>query len=154
MRVWRLTRRPYVALDGEGARRYGGRWNSPGIPVVYASATLSLALLEYLARTESDLLPDDLVQLEVDVPDELPRQTVELSALPRNWKADPTVTRAYGDAWAAALEVPLLVVPSVVVPREQNVLINPRHGASASVRPVNVVPFALDERLLGRTRRR
>lgn len=100
------------------------------------------------------VLPDDLVQLEIAVPDHLPRSVVELKTLPRRWQADTAVTRRRGDAWAAALETPLLLVPSVLVPRERNLLTNPRHPASQSVRPVGVAPFTLDERLLGRGRRR
>ncbi|MBI2072644.1 MAG: RES domain-containing protein [Gemmatimonadetes bacterium] len=153
MRAWRLVRRPHTALDGEGARRYGGRWNSPGVAVVYASHTLSLAVLEYLARTESDLLPDDLVQLEIEVPDALSRVTVDLTALPRHWRTDQAITRALGDAWATGGETPLLVVPSVLVPHEQNLLINPRHPQSQVVGPVSRAPFRLDERIVGRRRR-
>lgn len=154
MRVWRLTRRPHAALDGEGARRFGGRWNSPGVPVIYASTTLSLAVLELLARTESDLFPDDLVQLVIEVPDDLPRATIDVPGLPPKWRTDRGSTRALGDAWAGALETPLLVVPSVLVPEERNMLINPLHAASRRIRTVHMAAFTLDERFAGRGRRR
>src|SRR6185436_5749555 len=67
--VWRITRAPHQALDGEGARLNGGRWNSEGKPVVYTSATLSLAALEYLVHVEPLLAPNDLVAMAIDLPE-------------------------------------------------------------------------------------
>src|SRR4051812_27242466 len=70
MIVWRLTRSAHRALDGEGARLNGGRWNTEGRVVVYTSTTLSLAALEYLVHLEPLLAPDDLVAMEIDLPDD------------------------------------------------------------------------------------
>jgi RES domain-containing protein len=68
MRVWRVTRRAHAAPDGEGARLYGGRWNLPNTAVVYASASLSLAVLEYLVHVDRDLAPSDLVSIAATIP--------------------------------------------------------------------------------------
>ena len=68
MELWRIARRAQVALDGEGARLYGGRWNSAGTAVVYAASHLSLAALEYLVHIDPDDAPDDLVALRLSVP--------------------------------------------------------------------------------------
>lgn len=71
MYVWRLTRSGQTSLDGEGARRAGGRWNAPGVPVVYTVAHLSLAVVELLVYVRPERVPDDLVALEIEVPDNL-----------------------------------------------------------------------------------
>ena len=76
MRLWRLARRPYRAFDGEGARPAGGRWTSAGTPLVYTSAHLSLAALELLVHVDPDELPDDLVALEIEAPDDMSAESV------------------------------------------------------------------------------
>src|SRR5215217_6516134 len=129
MLLFRLSRRVHPPLDGEGARLYGGRWNSPGVPVVYAASHLSLAVLELLVHTDPDLLPADLVAHEVELPDDLSVERVDLATLPDDWRdvPDHPACRAIGDAWAAEARAAVLVVPSAVVPQEANWLLNPRH---------------------------
>jgi RES domain-containing protein len=149
--AWRLTRRPYQALDGEGARLYGGRWTSEGVPVVYASATLSLAALEYLVHVDPTEAPADLVAMRLQLPEDLPRERVDPSALPADWNrvaAHPECVRR-GDLWAKEDRTPLLLVPSAIVPEEENVLINPRHPGAARLAVIATRPFSFDPRLLG-----
>ena len=152
MRVWRLARRVHASLDGAGARRAGGRWNSPGRPVVYTSRHLSLAALELLVHVDSDTLPSDLTAFAIDVPDALPRQQIDPDVLAANWREQPAVTRAIGDAWLTEAAVPVLVVPSVLGPNEENVLLNPLHAACRAARVVTAGPFRFDARLLGALR--
>jgi RES domain-containing protein len=150
MIVWRLARAVYPALDGEGARRHGGRWNEPGTPVVYTSEHLSLAVLESLVHADPDLLPDDLTAFQIEVPDEIAGPAFaafEESPPPDTW-VDPDVAVELGQAWVAS-GGPVLVVPSVVVPRERNVLLNPRHDRAVEIRIVGDEPFAFDARLFG-----
>jgi len=150
VRVWRITRAAYQALDGEGARLYGGRWNPEGIEVVYTSAALSLAALEYLVHVDPEDVPDDLVAMEIEIPDELEAERVELTELPRDWNAVPDHPACVerGAAWARAARVPLLRVPSAIVPEEENVLVNPRHPEARRVVVRSVRPFRFDSRLL------
>lgn len=89
MRVWRLCVRQHATPDGEGARLFGGRWNRPGIAVVYTSATLSLATLEYLVNIDSDLFPENLVALSADIPSDLEIRSVAIADLPANWREYP-----------------------------------------------------------------
>lgn len=150
MIVWRLARAVYPALDGEGARRQGGRWNAPGTPVVYTSEHLSLAVLEALVHTDLDLLPEDLTAFQIEIPDDVAGPALEAyaqSPFPDDWQ-DPDVSVELGQAWAASGS-PVLVVPSVVLPRERNVLLNPRHAQVLGVRVAAQEPFAFDARLLG-----
>ena len=126
MRAWRLARRPYADLSGEGARRAGGRWNSPGLPLVYLAAEASLALLEVRVHLDLplDMLPDDYIYLEVELGD-LPIEDAGLGA-----SADEC--RQAGDEWLASLRTPLMRVPSAIVPHSRNILLNPRHPAAAA----------------------
>lgn len=151
MRVWRITRRAYQALDGEGARLYGGRWNSEGVPVVYTSATLSLAALEYLVHVEIENVPDDLVSLEIEVPDGVPVQGVSPADLPDDWNGveDHPACSSLGDRWASDGASLVLRVPSAVIPHERNLLLNPRHPQMEGVSVVSVERFSFDPRLLG-----
>lgn len=150
MILWRLTRERYQALDGEGARVNGGRWNSEGVPVVYLSSTLSLAALEYLVHIDPGDAPADLVALPVEVPADASIEEVALSALPDGWFAVPDhpacVTR--GDSWAAARRSLLLRVPSAIIPAESNYLLNPRHPDAGGVRVARAERFSFDPRLV------
>jgi RES domain-containing protein len=146
MRVWRLATSLFPPLNGEGARLRGGRWNSPGTPVVYASAHLSLAILELLVHVDPADLPDNLVSYEIVVPDDAVEELDENTLAPA-WRTDLHVTRDVGDRWARASGMLALGVPSVIVPGERNYLLNPAHPDAAQLRVVSSAPFAFDERL-------
>lgn len=143
MRVYRLARAPFAALDGEGARLYGGRWNTPGRALIYAAASPSLAVLEILVHLDlpPELVPDDYRLLTIKVPDDLPLKRLE--TIP----ADPAACRAAGDAFLQDGSRAALAVPSVVVPQEHNLLINPAHPLAGQIRTIQNDPFAIDARL-------
>jgi RES domain-containing protein len=128
MRVWRICSRRFAEqpLDGEGARLFGGRWNSVGVPMVYTSAHISLAILELLVHVDTDLVPDDWVLIEVMIPDSAVIQNVAAAKLPPDWRAFPVPDRvqALGDTWVQAGTALALCVPSVIVPEQSNVLLN------------------------------
>jgi RES domain-containing protein len=151
MRLWRLVRRPYArtAFSGAGARNHGGRWNHPGTPMVYAAETLSLAALELLVHLDLDLAPPDLVAIPADLPDEAPVRRLESSDPRRDWRAypAPASTQDLGTAWAASGATAALLVPSVVVPEERNVLLNPAHPDFRRLHIAPARPFRLDPRL-------
>ena len=134
--IWRIaTDTPdYTADDasGEGARRTGGRWNRKGLPVLYCAESIALATLETFVHLDAGSLPLNRYLVRIDVPDLLWDQAVklQLSSLPVGWDAEPPgkVSLDIGDAWLnSAASSLLLRVPSVIVPLECNVLINPRH---------------------------
>ncbi|MGD8932614.1 MAG: RES family NAD+ phosphorylase, partial [Chromatiales bacterium] len=110
MKAWRLCRAPFARLDGSGAESKGGRWNSPGRPVVYASKHLSLAILEVLVHLEVDVdeLPDDYVSVEIAVPDHLNLEVCRAEINIYNL----TETRAAGDKWLTSAQTALFEVPS------------------------------------------
>lgn len=149
MRVWRLVRARHVQapLAGIGAAIAGGRWNSVGVRVGYTSAHRSLALLEMLVHLRTDQVPVDLALLPIDVPDAL---VTDVARPPAGWNALPWshVARALGDRWIERGRSLALRVPSVVVPAEYNVLINPAHPRFADVAVRRPEPLAFDRRLL------
>lgn len=150
MIVWRLARLAHVKLDGEGARLAGGRWNSRGRPAVYASSRLSLAALELLVHTDVPLVPTDLVACEIEIPDGVEIETVDVTDLPKDWRTPGHPgCRAIGDTWLAEERTPVLRVPSAVVPEEWNFIVNPRHRAATGIAVVGRRKFAFDSRLLG-----
>jgi len=128
MQVWRLVKEKYTdtAFSGEGAQRGGGRFNSPGRPVVYTSESLALAELEILVHLPTSRLLASYVAFRARLPDEA-IETLDRAALPSNWRESPVSrsVQAVGDAWLQSESSLALRVPSAVVPAEDNVLINP-----------------------------
>ena len=149
MDVWRLTKQKYAALNGEGARLYGGRWNSVGKPMVYTSSHLSLAILEQLVRMDIDEIPEDFVSLQIKIPSKLRVSHIALNEFPANWKKhiDFTWFRQQGEQWLAKQHTAVLIVPSVVVSEETNILLNPMHVDFHKIQLVRTQAFDFDKRL-------
>ena len=147
MRLWRITASEHApGLDGEGARLWGGRWNSPGTAMVYTASSLALALLEIWvhlppAMRRPDTLPER-VSVEIDYPDAL---AIEILGEP-DW-SEPEALRRFGDEWAGSGRTLALSVPSAVIPAERNLLLNPAHPDMASIRVLSVAPFHFDPRM-------
>jgi RES domain-containing protein len=150
MRAWRIAAARFAGLDGRGAELYGGRWNSPGRPLVYAASALSLAMLELLARLPTGEVPADYVAIALEIPDEAPVEAVGPEDVP-GWDApDRAASRAYGDRWLGEGRTLALLVPALAVPQERNVLLNPRHPWMGRVRAAEPVPVIWDRRLFER----
>lgn len=118
--------------------------------MVYGASTAALAALEVRVHLDLafDLLPDDYVLMRIDGPDGMAVHIVEPAELPENWRArDSQTCRATGDAWLIERASALLLVPSAIIPFEQNVLINPLHRDSARLTVADITPFAWDSRL-------
>lgn len=150
--VWRITPTKFVkvALTGEGASIYGGRWNSKGNKAVYSSATLSLAILETLVHFEDIKFPNrNYTVLRLDIPDQSIVFAPE-DSLPELWNDLTKITESarYGDKWLVGLESVALAVPSVVVPSELNYIINPSHIDFTHVKIEESVSLKIDARLL------
>ncbi len=150
MFVYRLCRAAFASLDGDGARLYGGRWNSPGRRVVYTSGSLALASLEYMVHVPAELSPVDLVALTVQIPDDISPEPLDVDALPSDWHqfVDHAACRDVGDAWLRRGKTLLLRVPAAPIPSEHNVLINVDHPAAHRVTVVARRSFRFDPRLI------
>ncbi len=139
-------------LSGAGAEKTGGRWNRAGRPVVYASLTVALACLETVVHLNVARLPLNRFLLRLDVPDKVwaARQVRLPEDLPVGWSAIPEgkVSLDVGDAWLSALSSALLLVPSVIVPEELNVLMNPKHPDATKISAAKVRAWSYDGRLV------
>ncbi len=153
MRVFRICRKTHARdpLSGRGGLRVAGRWHSQGARIVYASESRALAALEVLVHVDADLAPDDLVRIEIDLPESLRVDTVKAATLGPRWRSHPAPEslRAIGDRWIRQGASAILRVPSAVIPEESNYLLNPAHAETTRVSVVAIEPFAFDARLVG-----
>lgn len=151
IRLFRLAVSKHIHdISGTGARIYGGRWNHPGYPVVYTSANRSLAALEFLVHVPMALAPADLSIVEINIKVDVDRESVEESILPCNWHdyPAPELLADIGTKWLKSKSSLLLDIPSAVVSKECNMLINPLHIDIRHVHIVKTEKFSFDSRLL------
>ena len=145
--VWRICHKRQVAFafSGEGTRLSSGRCNSKGTSLVYASATLSLAALETFFPMEIEQAGNLFLSIRVDIPDRLPREKLEPRQLPDNWRTLPAsrLLAPIGDRWIRAGKAPILIVPSAIVPEENNYLLNPFHQDFEQIKIYPPQPFSL-----------
>jgi len=149
--VWRLTHRDYkeTAFSGRGSRRYGGRFNSRGTPVVYTSESLALALLETLTGLQRYDQLHSYVFFRVALPDDFVAELSEVE-LPTGWGSHPPseASRKLGDDWAHEKSWVALRVPSVVVPYSYNYALNSGHPSFERVEAGDAESLPVDERLV------
>ncbi|NML62594.1 RES domain-containing protein [Massilia sp. RP-1-19] len=149
MRLWRIEQRKY-ALDKRciGTTQFGGRWNPVGSPALYSSTSISLCALEKFVHLGFAPLPP-LVLIAVDIPDSASIYVPNREDLPAGWDTLPTSrsAQAFGGAWIAAVTELAMKVPSVVVPEENNVVLNARHATYNRVRLSVAREFSFDKRL-------
>jgi len=153
MRLFRIARGRHIHdLSGEGARLYGGRWNRKGTPLLYTSESRSLATVEFLVHLPFNLLPFDLFIAELDWPDELAPGQLTAHELPEGWDSFPAMpVLADIAAERLARECAALRVPSIVVAKEWNVILNPLHPHYQRLAIVSAEPYQIDRRLLRRS---
>lgn len=151
-RGWRIAKARYsaTAFDGEGASESGGRWNSPGVRVVYTSDSRALATLEMLAHLNNATLLQKYVLIPVDFP-AASVTGLDRASLPATWRSYPAPPelRQLGDEWAKSRASVALEVPSVLAEGENNFLLNPEHPDFSSTVVISTPQaFELDLRLL------
>jgi RES domain-containing protein len=147
--AWRVVKQRIAgtAFDGEGAREFGGRWNSTGHAVVYTASTTSLALLEILVHSDAGLLAH-YVAIPVTFKGELV-DVVDADLLPAGWSTHPSPfeLKRIGDEWIDSRRSCVLRVPSAVVTHEWNYLLNPAHPDFSSVDIGDPIAVETDARL-------
>jgi RES domain-containing protein len=148
--AWRIVKEKHAAtaFSGEGAAKTGGRWNSRGVPAVYASGTKALTALETLVHL-NPLVLFKYVVFRLQFDDAL-IENVPLNRLPAEWRVEPPPpsTKAVGDAWVREKRSAVLALPSVIIPGEFNYLLNPAHPAFKRIAIGKPERFAFDPRLL------
>ena len=151
MELFRIAKTKYINdLSGAGARTYGGRWNHKGVALVYSSESRALAALEYLVHVPMAMAPTNLSIMQLDIPDGIVPEQLDVSFLPSNWKEypPPQVLATLGTNWALSNQSLLLRVPSTIVDQEFNFLINPAHPDFKFIKPSRRERFVFDNRLL------
>lgn len=152
MQAYRISRLPFSVnpLDGEGSYRFGGRWSSAGVRVVYAAEHRSLAALEYLVHLDHLCYPNDLIISVLDIPDDLRVDEYPRAALPRNWTDFPAPAELceIGDSFVSKARAVAIKIPSVLIHGEYNLLLNPAHPDFSVVKVLSKEVFQYDGRLL------
>lgn len=145
--LYRLSSARFLADSGVGAALYGGRWNRIGTEVIYAAQTASLAALEVLVHYS--VLPKDHVLTEIQVPDTLEILRWEEDALPTGWKSEAPTSETHnlGEKWIQEKRSAILSVPSSIIPRERNFILNPAHPVFRQIGFLPPVSFHFDSRL-------
>lgn len=151
MNVFRVCRNRHAgtAFSGEGARLYGARWNPAGVPLVYTSLSLSLAMVELFVHLDAAEQPDDLVTLNAELPvARKSAERIDVSGLPKDWRrVNHPALRKVGAEWALSARSLTLLVPSAVVDGEWNVLVNPAHPDAKLISISKPRPLRLDARM-------
>jgi RES domain-containing protein len=149
--AWRIVKKRYAgtAFDGEGARQFGGRWNSPGVAVVYVASTRSLAVLEMAVHLDRSTLLSTLVLIPCEL-DERIVTAVAHDTLPAQWRRDPFPPELakIGDAWVRSARSAALAVPSAIIEQETSFLLNPAHPDFSKIKVGKPQDFEFDPRLI------
>ncbi len=151
MFVYRITNAEHRALDGMGGLYGQGRWHKKGFPVIYTSDHASLAAWEKIVLVASfDNLPDNLLLIKIELPDRIKIQTVSEKIMTKGWDSFPFAheTVNFGTEFLQKKEHLALKVPSVIIPDEFNILLNPLHPDINDCRIISSAPFLYDKRLL------
>ncbi len=148
MIVYRISNAAFSDdISGTGAKLNGARWNSKGIPVLYTSQFLSLAVLEMLVNTNFKDYAIALNLMYINFPDTQSITNIDLKHLKNNWRDDFEYTRYMGDEFFKQKETLILKVPSSVIQEEYNYLVNPLHADFKKMKLVKTKSFWPDERL-------
>lgn len=151
--AWRIVRasREKTAFTGEGPWRYGGRWNSPGVHVVYVSEHQSTAALEAFANRAPFILGEKYKAFHLQWPDSL-TEIFPVKQLPVTWRISPPLpeTKEIGDRWVQEQRSAVLALPSAISPADTNFLLNLEHPDFKRIRIAAPIDFDFDPRLLGR----
>lgn len=151
MKVYRISKCQYIEdLEGTGAARYPGRWNSKGVYILYTAATPSLALLESVVHI-SNIAISSYCMICLNVPEDKIK-TITAAELPDNWFVNPAIDalKQTGDSFIKENKFLGLKIPSAIMPEENNFLLNPAHPDFKKISTVYVRTIPIDERFLKR----
>ena len=133
-------------LSGTGSKLYGGRWNPVGIPMLYTSQYISLALLEVLARMSRYTIPDSYSLISLEIPEESMAK-LNISKLKKEWAKDLLYTQGIGEDFIKENQFCCLQVPSAIVSQEHNLLLNPGHREFKRIKLIHTELLNIDKRL-------
>jgi RES domain-containing protein len=150
MRVFRLSKLKYAEeLNGKGAAKFGNRWNSKGVEIIYTAESRALAMAEVVVHVSLATLPKDFVMIEIHIPDSLTFGLLKLKDLREDWNSHPhgSRTQKLGDDFVDSRAFCVCKVPSEVVKGDFNYLINPHHKDAKRIKIKSITPFPFDKRI-------
>ncbi len=148
MIIYRICNTAYSDdLSGTGAKLYGGRWNSKGLPMLYTAEHISLGVLEMLVHNQFQDFKQALCLIHLSIPDAIVIKEIKMSKLKTEWVDDYSYTKFMGNEFIKSTSNLILKVPSAVVNEEHNLLINPLHSDFKKVKIVKTINFRTDKRL-------
>lgn len=149
MNIYRLTSGEYKKdLTGNGSRLFGGRWNSIGIPAVYGTENISLAVLEILVHMKKFGQPHNYHLVTISIPDTIKPASIRPARLKKGWKDDLAYSQFMGDSFLKQQQSLFMMVPSAIVEPENNFIINPKHPDAHKIKITSTMLFEFDKRLL------
>jgi RES domain-containing protein len=149
MIVYRLCNEIYSNdLSGTGAKMFGGRWNSKGIPMLYSSEHISLATLEMIVHNHFKDFAVELALVKIALPTGIELQEIKAQKLKEDWIEDASYTRFMGNQFVQSGDQLAIKVPSVIITEEFNILINPLHKDFKKVKITAIKNFRTDKRLV------
>jgi len=150
MIVYRITKKEHAALDGMGGLYGPGRWHKKGVPVIYTSEHASLAAWGKIVHVASfENIPNNLLLVKIEIPEGIEIQTVPQNILVKGCDSFPfsNETVNYGTSFFLKKEHLALQVPSVIIPDEFNIILNPLHSGINDCKVIGSVPFLFDKRV-------
>ena len=148
MIVYRLTSGEFINdLSGKGAKLYGGRWNSFGLPALYTAEHISLAVLEILVHTKNLRTPLNYYLITIEIPENGSLASIDFKKMKRNWKDEPAYLQSMGDEFLTSKQSLVLKVPSAIIEAENNFIINPAHPDLTKIKILKSENFIFDKRL-------
>jgi RES domain-containing protein len=150
MFVYRITKKEHAALDGLGGLYGPGRWHKKGFPVIYTSEHASLAAWEKIVHVASfENIQNNLLLIKIEIPDGIKIQTVPKNILVEGWDSFPfsSETVNYGTSFLQKKEYLALKVPTVIIPDEFNIILNPLHPEINDCKVISLIPFLFDKRV-------
>lgn len=149
MQVYRISHQSFINdLQGIGAKKYGGRWNSVGKACIYCSQHLSLAVLEKFVHAQGKADIVNLASITIEIPDTSQLYAIELSKMSKDWRVNITYSQWLGDQILSNIEWLGFIVPSVIVPGESNIVLNPSAAQFSQIVAHKAESFTMDSRLL------
>jgi RES domain-containing protein len=153
MIVFRLIKKKYSHdWGGKGAELIGRRWNSKGVPMIYASESRSLCTVEVAVNLPMGVFPTGFEMISIEIPDHITIKEIKESDLPAGWKEFPFIelTQHLGNEFIIQNEFLAMKVPSAVIPGDFNYLLNPRHPDFEKIQVIKNEPYEFDERFFQR----
>jgi RES domain-containing protein len=148
MIVYRLAKSQFARnLSGEGAAMYPGRWNKLGVPVLYTGSSEAIAALEFMINASVGLV-DGVESLEIEIPDDSITE-IEINDLPENWRdfPSPAILAEIGNNWIKEGKTLAMRVPSSILPKTKNLIINPQHPLAAEIKILSANTFDVFQRV-------